>query len=75
MKDLYQEARQVELEAREKLIAKICQRKRKVSFASAIHAIAEREDKQVNISQTVDVAIDHYLESDLAAENLAEMWG
>jgi len=67
----------IKSEARENLIRKIHKNMKpsKPSFASAIHAIAEKEDKEVNLAQSVDFAIDTHLESDLASENLAEMFG
>ena len=77
MKNLYSQVRQIELEKREELIAKICQSRKpsKPSFSSVMHKLAEKEDNSAFIGQSIDFVIDSYMESDLASENLAEMFG
>jgi hypothetical protein len=68
----------IKSEARLELIKKTHQRikgKTKPTFASVMHKLAEREDEPSNIIQHIDFAIDTCMESDLAAENLAEMFG
>jgi len=67
----------IKSEARENLIRKIHQNSKpsKPSFSSAMHKLAEKEDNFAYIGQSVDFAIDTHMESDLASENLAEIFG
>jgi len=74
------EARENFLANRENKIREICQKKRvikpsKPTFASAMHSLAEKEDNSVFLAQSIDFAVDTHMESDLASENLAEIFG
>ena len=78
MKDLYKEIRQIELDKREELIGQIDRKlkgKTKPSFSTVMHKLAEKDNEPSNLIQSIDFAIDAHMESDLAAENLAEMFG
>ena len=67
----------IKSEARENLIRKIHQeiKPNKPSFASAMHKLAEKEDNAAFLAQSIDFAVDTHMESDLASENLAEIFG
>lgn len=69
---------EIKSEARLEIIKRACQKlkgKTRPSFSSMMHKIAEKEDHSSNILQSVDVAIDTFMQSDLAAENMREIFG